>query len=59
MVYAIEPEPADIALIQANAEAFGVPNVRPSLGRAPEILATFRSPTRSSSGGPAGRSTWS
>src|SRR5205807_923207 len=26
-VYAIEPEPADIALIQTNAEAFGVPNV--------------------------------
>ena len=34
MVYAIEPEPADIALIQANAESFGVPNVRPVLGRA-------------------------
>ena len=32
MVYAIEPEPADIALIQANAESFGVPNVRPVLG---------------------------
>ena len=29
MVYAVEPEPADIALIQANAEVFGVPNVRP------------------------------
>ena len=35
MVYAIEPEPADLALIQANAEAFGVPNVRPVAGRAP------------------------
>ena len=32
MVYAIEPEPADIALIQANAESFGVPNVRPVAG---------------------------
>ena len=41
MVYAIEPEPADIALIQANAEVFGVPNVRAILGRAPEVLATL------------------
>jgi precorrin-6Y C5,15-methyltransferase (decarboxylating) len=38
VVYAIEPEPADIALIQANAESFGVPNVRTVLGRAPGIL---------------------
>ena len=38
MVYAVEPEPADIALIEANAETFGVPNVKPILGRAPEIL---------------------
>ncbi len=38
MVYAIEPEPGDIALIQANAESFGVPNVRTILGRAPEVL---------------------
>ena len=35
MVYAVEPEPADIALIQANAEVFGVPNVRPVLGPRP------------------------
>jgi precorrin-6Y C5,15-methyltransferase (decarboxylating) len=34
IVYAIEPEPADIALVQANAEAFGVPNVRAILGSA-------------------------
>ncbi len=38
MVYAVEPEPADVALIQANAEAFGVPNVRPVAGRAPDVL---------------------
>jgi precorrin-6Y C5,15-methyltransferase (decarboxylating) len=38
MVYAVEPEPADIALIQANADEFGVPNVKAVLGRAPEIL---------------------
>ncbi len=43
-VYAIEPEPADFALIQANREAFGVPNVYPVLGRAPEILATLPEP---------------
>ena len=43
-VYAIEPEPADIALIQANAEAFGVPNVRPVAGRAPEVLASLPEP---------------
>jgi precorrin-6Y C5,15-methyltransferase (decarboxylating) len=43
-VYAVEPEPADIALIQANAEAFGVPNVRAVLGRAPEILASLPEP---------------
>jgi precorrin-6B C5,15-methyltransferase / cobalt-precorrin-6B C5,C15-methyltransferase len=43
-VYAIEPEPADIALIQANAEAFGVPNVRTVAGRAPEVLASLPDP---------------
>ena len=44
LVYAIEPEPGDIALIQANAEMFGVPNVRPVFGRAPEILAALPEP---------------
>jgi precorrin-6Y C5,15-methyltransferase (decarboxylating) len=44
MVYAIEPEPSDIALIQANTEFFGVPNVRSISGRAPEILATLPEP---------------
>ena len=44
VVYAIEPEPADLALIQANAEAFGVPNVRPVADRAPEVLATLPEP---------------
>jgi precorrin-6Y C5,15-methyltransferase (decarboxylating) len=43
-VYAIEPEPADIALIQANEEAFGVPNVCTFLGRAPEVLAGLPEP---------------
>jgi precorrin-6Y C5,15-methyltransferase (decarboxylating) len=44
MVYAVEPEPADIALIQANAEVFGVPNVRAILGRAPDVLETLPEP---------------
>jgi precorrin-6B C5,15-methyltransferase / cobalt-precorrin-6B C5,C15-methyltransferase len=44
MVYAIEPEPGDVALIQANAESFGVPNVRSVAGRAPEVLATLPDP---------------
>lgn len=43
-VYAIEPEPSDLALIQANAEAFGVPNVRLVAGRAPEVLADLPEP---------------
>jgi precorrin-6Y C5,15-methyltransferase (decarboxylating) len=43
-VYAIEPEPGDVALIQANAEAFGVPNVRTVPGRAPEVLAGLPDP---------------
>jgi precorrin-6Y C5,15-methyltransferase (decarboxylating) len=44
MVYAVDPEPSDIALIQANAELFGVPNVRAVLGRAPEVLASLPEP---------------
>jgi precorrin-6Y C5,15-methyltransferase (decarboxylating) len=44
IVYAIEPEPADLALLQANCEAFGVPNVRPIAGRAPEALAGLPQP---------------
>jgi precorrin-6Y C5,15-methyltransferase (decarboxylating) len=44
MVYAIEPEPADIALIQANAESFGVPNIRPIAGRAPDVLSGLPEP---------------
>jgi precorrin-6B C5,15-methyltransferase / cobalt-precorrin-6B C5,C15-methyltransferase len=44
IVYAIEPEPADVALAQANAEAFGVPNVRQVVGRAPEVLESLPEP---------------
>jgi precorrin-6B C5,15-methyltransferase / cobalt-precorrin-6B C5,C15-methyltransferase len=44
MVFAIEPEPGDIALIEANAEAFGVPNVRTITGRAPDVLEGLPDP---------------
>ena len=44
MVYAVEPEPGDVALIEANAESFGVPNVRPVPGRAPDVLAALPEP---------------
>jgi precorrin-6B C5,15-methyltransferase / cobalt-precorrin-6B C5,C15-methyltransferase len=44
MVYAVEPELTDVALIQANAESFGVPNLRTVTGRAPEVLATLPDP---------------
>ena len=44
MVYAVEPEAGDLALIQANAESFGVPNVRPVAGRAPEVLVGLPDP---------------
>lgn len=43
-VYAIEPEPEDLALIQANAETFAAPNVRAIAGRAPEALADLPTP---------------
>jgi precorrin-6Y C5,15-methyltransferase (decarboxylating) len=43
-VYAIEPDPGDLALIAANAESFGVPNVRSVAGRAPEALAGLPDP---------------
>ena len=59
MVYAIEPEPADVALIQANAESFGVPNVRPVLGRAPKCWRACQSRTRCSWAGPAASRTTS
>ncbi len=44
LVYAIEPEPSDVALIQANAESFMVPNVRAIAGRAPEVLGNLPEP---------------
>ena len=44
MVYAVEPEPSDLALIQSNALRFGVPNVRAIAGRAPEVLGSLPQP---------------
>lgn len=44
MVYAIEPDPGDLALIASNTEAFGVPNVRSIAGRAPEALVALPDP---------------
>lgn len=43
-VYAIEPEAADLALLQQNAEAFGAANVRAVAGRAPEAFAGLPDP---------------
>jgi precorrin-6Y C5,15-methyltransferase (decarboxylating) len=43
-VFAVEPETGDLALLRANAEDFGVPNVRPVAGRAPECLNDLPEP---------------
>ncbi len=44
IVYAIEPEASDLALLNANCEAFGVPNVKPIVGRAPDVLEGLPDP---------------
>ncbi len=44
VVYAIEPDPGDLVLLKANAEEFGVPNVYPIAGRAPECLEGLPDP---------------
>ena len=43
-VYAIEEDPADYHLIQANAQTMGVANVKTVLGRAPEVLSDLPEP---------------
>lgn len=43
-VYAIEMDPEDHLLIATNAERFGVPNLTPVLGRAPEVWADLPDP---------------
>lgn len=43
-VYAIEQDSADYHLIVANMEHFGVNNVKPVFGTAPEVFATLPAP---------------
>lgn len=43
-VFAIEQDAEDVALIRENAERFGVSNVTPVLGRAPEAWADLPDP---------------
>lgn len=43
-VYAIEMDPDDYQLISANAERFGVKNLSPVLGRAPDAWANLPDP---------------
>ena len=43
-VYAIEMDPEDYALISSNAENFGVTNLTPVLGKAPEAWAGLPAP---------------
>ena len=43
-VYAIEMDPEDYGLIVSNAERFGVKNLVPILGRAPEALTDLPDP---------------
>ena len=53
-VYAIEMEPRDHQLIVENAQRFGVKNVRPTLGQAPEVWSDLPEPDAVFIGG-AGR----
>jgi precorrin-6Y C5,15-methyltransferase (decarboxylating) len=43
-VYAVEMDPEDHGLIQANAERFATPNVVAVLGKAPEVLSNLPDP---------------
>jgi precorrin-6Y C5,15-methyltransferase (decarboxylating) len=43
-VYAIEMDAEDVALIAANARRFGVDNLLPVLGKAPEVWADLPNP---------------
>ena len=54
--YAIEQDAADYHLIVANAQQFGVTNVRPSSAPPPKSSPTSPPPTRSSSAATAARS---
>ncbi|GIW84357.1 MAG: precorrin-6y C5,15-methyltransferase (decarboxylating) subunit CbiE [Thermogemmata sp.] len=52
--YAIEQDAADYHLIVANAETFGVTNVRPVFGTAPEVFAKLPPPDAIFVGGNGG-----
>ena len=52
--YAIEQDPADYHLIVANAETFGVVNVKPVAGTAPEVFAGLPPPDAVFVGGNGG-----
>lgn len=52
--YAIEQDPADYHLIVANAETFGVTNVKPVSGTAPEVFASLPAPDAIFVGGNGG-----
>jgi precorrin-6Y C5,15-methyltransferase (decarboxylating) len=52
--YAIEQDSADFHLIVANAETFGVTNVKPVFGTAPEIFASLPPPDAIFVGGNGG-----
>lgn len=43
-VFAIDQDVEDVALIRENAERFGVKNVEPTLGSAPEVFADLPDP---------------
>lgn len=53
-VYAIEQDPADFHLIVANAEAFGVKNLKPVSGTAPAVFADLPAPDAIFVGGNGG-----
>lgn len=52
--YAIEQDPADYHLIVANAEKFGVTNVKPVFGTAPEVFTDLPAPDAVFVGGNGG-----
>lgn len=54
MVFAIEQDPADFHLIQANLETFGIRNVKPVFGTAPAVFDGLPAPDAIFVGGNGG-----
>jgi len=54
VVYAIEQDPADFHLIQANLETYGVRNVKPVFGTAPAVFEGLPAPVAIFVGGNGG-----